>query len=82
MLDENKIMKSTLVWKEKYWYWSLPRRITQVGLCPVSPGMLHAGWCLRGLRPAWQRGGNMSSLSPGWASIADLSRWEQRVEWS
>ena len=80
MNDENKIMKTLLAWKEKCGYWSLPGWITQVGLCPVSPGTLHAGQCQRGPRPAQQRAGNTASLSPGWAPIADLSRWQQRVE--
>lgn len=60
---------------------SEPSQVDHVGWgLPVSPGTLRAGRCPRGPRPARQRGGDMAWLSPGWAPIADLSRWEQRVE--
>lgn len=67
MSDENNLMKSSLAGKETHGNWSLPEWITQVGLCSVT-------WPVRG--------GDTASLSLAWAPIADLSRWEQRVEQS
>lgn len=39
MTDENKILKTLFAWKEKDGDWCLPGWVTQVVLCPLSPGI-------------------------------------------